>query len=433
MLRRPNVVAILFVVSGIFFLATPPVGGQVLSANQLCLQNGGESFVPNYGHGRPDSSGGKYFPSFTHWAALPGGAAGTTYPWKIAGWGWHAMLYDTFTPVWHFETCLQKSRDNPHALTMSFDYPRLFCTGDARVSGAPMPMYAGTLPGKIPLVGGNEMLFPSSMGGFDAYLNLFALAAPSYTIPSTWPFYGWRFAVSWDCASAISVPSACSIWEYTWKTTPNVSQYLVLSSDEVDCLGSPGNKGRSYSMLMDASMGNGWYFPNNGQGTGAELDMALFVCDAITIPVNRPGTGAMTNPFASYGFDVGVTTLTPLASSGAAHLGFMTEDAVGLGGDRAVLGALAISPTAGPYGSQGNRMPLGWDLVTRFLAAFSPLFFHRPAPAYPASLFGTTFGAHTPALLIPPDPVLTCLEMRFASYPVSGGAPMSASFMTTFF
>ena len=102
---------------------------------------------------------------------------------------------------------------------------------------------------------------------------------------------------------------------------PN-NQYVLLSGDELDCLGGPGNKGRNYSLISDADNGYYWFWNNACSGAAQEWAMCLFVCDTVTIPVNAPSNSG---PFAAYGFDVGSPTVTPLLSSNCIMLGFMTE------------------------------------------------------------------------------------------------------------
>ena len=138
--------------------ASPP-----LTAATLCIHNGGDSFVAGFPPGNSNQGGGKYFPSFTHWTATSMGNLGKTYPWKIRGMGWTGMQSMASGPTWYWESCLQKTRDNPYATTMSWDYPVLHCNGTVPHSGPPMPIYGGAVPSMVPIIGNNALIFPSSM------------------------------------------------------------------------------------------------------------------------------------------------------------------------------------------------------------------------------------------------------------------------------
>lgn len=405
--------------------------GPPLTSAKLCLHNGGDAYVNNPLHGFPNEGGGRYFPSFTHWTATPNEYGNC--PWKIHGWCWSGMQGKLPISNWYWAACLQKSMDNPYSPSMSFDYPALYCTGQVSHHGLPMPIYGGAVPTSIPVLGVSGFLFPSSMGGFDAHLNIFAAAAASWIIPSTQSFYAYDFAFVWDCASAFTVPSAYSIWEHVWVQKGPANQYLVLSNDEIDCLGAPGNKGRCYSLPNNYDGSYLMYWHNACNGVGVEWAMCLFVCDAVTMPVNVPGTANPTNPYSAYGFDVGIATLTPLLSSGCVSLGFMTEDGKGIGGGRVVLAAFAGAPCIGPYGKNKYRVPHGFDVLTTLTIGAAPLFMHYPGPGYPACMYGTTQGAHSNCIPFPPDPALLCAEIRYSSFATNPGMPMSASFMATYF
>jgi hypothetical protein len=159
--------------------------------------------------------------------------------------------------------------------------------------------------------------------------------------------------------------------------------------------------------------------------------MCLYLCDAVTIPVNIPGAYWGT-PYVNYGFDVGVTCLTPYLSSGNLQIGFMTQDYTGQSGGRIILAAFAGWPTVGPYGMKNYRLPHGWDILTNFFLGIPSLFIHAPQAGYPSSMFGTTYGAHSTFLPFPYDPALLCTEIIYSSYDIGNGTP-SAGFMATYF
>ncbi len=426
-----------FLLSVVFLLAIGVAFSQTIPVNQLTIHNGGEFYI----HGSsgywdfPNHGGGKYYPSFTHWSASPeaAGSGATVFPWKLGGWSWRGMQANIGGTTWYWETCLVRTQDNPYSTDMSFDYPMLYLTGQVPVSGYPNPIYGGNVPTSVPVIGGSRFQFPSSMGGFDAYMNIFATVAASWLVPSTTPFYGVKFGVYWDCASAITVPSSTSIWEFLWVKKGPYGQYLTKSGDEIDCMGNKGNPCRNYSIISDSANGQLWSWRHPGAGVDDDFAFALFLCDAITIPVNVPGDPDTRNPFASFGFDVGVPCLMPKASLNCVQLGFMTEDYTGLGGTRIPMASMALWPCIGPFGKKNYRIPHGFDVVTQLFLTLAPIFGHTPAPGYPASMMGSTTGAHSTMLPMPADPALFGAEIRYSTYAVGGGQPMSASFMATYF
>jgi hypothetical protein len=407
-----------------------------IEGNRLCIHNGSEYYTNGPYHGFPNEGGGKLFPAFSHFASTgvtdPTGL--TTWPWKISGWAWGGMQANVMGPVWVWHTCLQASVDNPAQPTMSFDYPVLFCTGVVPHTGFPMPIYGGTVPTTVAIVGGRGMIFPSSFGGFDGYLNIFAVGGASWTIPSTQPYYGWSFAFIGPCNTAIQLASGTSIWEYVWAQRGPNSQYLLLSGNESDCLGGGGNKGRNYSIIGDFDNGYLWAWLNQCTGTGVEWSMCLFLCDTISIPYNVPGAPNAANPYAVYGFDVGTGTVTPYLMSGCVNLGFVTEDWTGLnaGAGHIATASFAFWPCI-PYGKKGYRVPHGFDLLTNLFLGVSGLFYHVSTFPYPGCMFGSTTGGHSLAVPFPPDPALQCQEIRYATYDLGKGRPMSASYMVTYF
>jgi hypothetical protein len=403
-----------------------------IQANTLCVQAGGAYYVNGPFYGYPNHGGSKYFPSYAHIPAAPVSATNLVYPWKIAGWAWTGMQANQFGVTWYWETCLQSSMDNPMSSAMSFDYPVLFCTGAVAHSGSPAPTYGGNVPSSVPIVGGHAWLFPSSMGGWDAYLNIFAVGGASWTIPSTSPFYGWTFGFASPCASAITVPSGNSILQYTWSMYGPFGEYLILDGDDVDCLGGGANKGRNYSLISDVDNGYLWYWSNGCTGIQQEWAMCLWVCDTVSVPVNIPGSAAAANPFINLGFSVGAGTLTPYLSSNCVQLGFMSQDYTGLEGPRIALGAFSFSPGKATYGQKKYRLPHGWDVLTNFFVNISPLFLHIPAPGYPAAMFGTTIGMQSPFIPFPADPALLCAELTYSTWAFNNNVG-SAGYTVTLF
>jgi hypothetical protein len=389
-----------------------------IQANTLCLQSGGNSFTKMAWGFSANHGGFKYFPSYSHIPAMPMSTTNVVYPWKIAGWTWGGMQANQFGPTWIWHTVLQSSTDNPGATTMSFDYPVLYCTGTVPHSGFPMPIYGGAVPSQVPGPGGFQWVYPSSFGGFDAYLNVFASNSASWLVPSTAPFQGFDFGLFFGCgASVITVPSSDSIVQGAWDAYGPFGQYMMVSNSEVDCMSQGGsNKGRNYSVVNDADNGYLWYWLNGCNGQRNEFAMCLWVCDTVSIPINVPGTTLASNPFAPFGFDVGVGTLTPFLSSGCENLGFMTQEYTGSEGPRIALAAFGVLPPSAPYGAKKYRLPHGYDLLTSTFINIAPLFLHTPLPVYPAAVFGTTTGAHSPLVPFPADPILLCAEIKYSTF-----------------
>jgi hypothetical protein len=339
-------------------------------------------------------------------------------------------------PTWIWQTCLMESVDFTNAATMTWPYPINYALGVVNAGGPPSPLYSQTLPTSMPDVGGSVYLFPSSLGGHDAYMNIFATAKDTWNIPSTTPFYGYTFSIVLPSASAITVPSSSSIYEFVWEKKGLFGQYLVFSGDEVDCTGSKGgNKGRSYSVgSIPGGSAELYYFTNPGDGSREEWAMGIFVNDAVTIPVNKPGVSSKANPYGSFSspFDVGVATVTPNASSGQAFLKLMTNDYAHPGTSRVFLAGSPWSGPAVPYGNQGRRLPHAFDYVTQFFSLLTWVWAHNMDPGYPAPLFGTTAGGHSLAVQIPPDPALYSIELKICGFS-SSGLESSASFMVTYF
>lgn len=416
-----------------------------IQANRLTIQNGGEYYTTGGFWGFPNHGGCRYFPSFAHQPSAP---AGVTFPWKIAGWMWTGMQANIVGPVWGFETVMMRSFDNPYNVNptgfdMSFDYPQLFALGLTPVTGFPQPIYGGSLPTTVPApLGGNNFMHPSSAGGFDAYLNVFAVGAASWNIPSTAPYYGWQFAFTLPCASAITVPSGNSIWEYVYLSYDGQGgpaqngQYLILSFNEQDQAGGPGNPGRNYTVISDTDNGYLWYWTNGGAGVyGGEWEMAPFVCDTVSIPFNAPGATNASNPFTAQGFDVGIPTIMPKNSIGGQMFGIMTEDYTNstTAPTKPWIVFAAITPTpTGPINKKGFRLPHGWDVITNLFLQIAPVFQHTTTVGYPGSVFGTTAGGNTTMLNFPADPGLFGIEFFYSTYSVKTKA-VSAGYKATFF
>ena len=186
-------------------------------------------------------------------------------------------------------------------------------------------------------------------------------------------------------------------------------------------------------------MDNGyyWYWTNGCDGVGSEWAMCLWVCDAVTIPVNVPGNPSGWNPFAGYGFDVGNACLTPYLSSNCVQLGFMSEDYTGMGGSRIALAAFGFWPPVGPYGPNNYRLPHGLGPLTNVFLGIAPLFLHTPQAGYPACLMGTTTGANSMVLPFPYDPALLCAEIKYSTYALGAvpgvSPPPSAGFQAVYF
>ena len=411
---------------------------QTFDANTLCLNGGSGYTIKGARWNYPNNAVSKYFPSFAHIPATSVNQAGIIFPWKLAGWGWTGeMGANNYAPTWYWKTALQASYDNPYMSGMSFDYPLLFCNGTVTHGGAPA-IYGGLIPSYVPIVGNLQFQHPSSMGGMSGYLNIFAAAGASWMIPSTVPGtdYSFGFFFGNGCASAITVPSSASIWEVVWTRQSPYSQYLIYSC-ELDANGAAwaGNKGRNYTIMNDGDNGLLWYWGNGCNGTGEEVDYALFLCDAITIPVNVSGAW-WGQPYTGYGFDTGIACLTPFLSGGNADLGFQTQDYTGQGGTRVVLAAFG-SGAWGPYGKQNNRLPHGWDVLSNLFVNMALVFGHTPAAGYPAPMYGTTIGAHSTIIPFPAEPLLMCAEIMYSTYAVGAtpgySPPCSAGIRVTYF
>jgi hypothetical protein len=380
-----------------------------IEANELCLHNGGEYYVNGGFFGFPNHGGGRYFPEFTHTPQVKNQDNGL-YTWQLGGWFFVGMQANAHGAQWYWEVCLQISADAEASGTfnMSFDHPQRFCMGLIPHTGFPMPIYGGTLPTSLPTIGGQGWLFPSSAGGFDAYLNIFAIGSGSFNIPSTQPFYGWLFGWTVPCASAITVPSENAIWQFAWQKLGPNGQYLILSGNEMDCLGQSGlgNKARNYSVISDFDNGYLWYWTNTCNGAGQEYAMCLWVCDCVILCQNVPGATNAANPYAAYGFDVGTGAITPYMTSGAMLLGWVVIQWDEECNVYVIIGAFHSNIHV-EY--KGNKYRIVFDFLTNFMIGIGfqvpHIFF--PYPAY----WGDTAGGHTFALPVPPDPALKCARI----------------------
>jgi hypothetical protein len=433
---------------------------QTLPNSKLCLHNGSEYYVTGGFHCFPNHVATKYHPSYAHMAGLrndnfPGGY-GVDYPWKIAGWAWGGMQgFNNYGPTWYWETCLQFSRDNPrHVKTsaetfdMTWEYPVLVATGQIPHSGAPYPIYGAAVPvGICGPMGGNDWQCPSTCGGWNAYMNIFACGWASWNISGTLPGYGWTFAFTLPCDYPVCVPSVAgtapctctSIWQSSYMCKGTHDQYVLLSGNEGDCnvadRSDDGNKTRNYSIIGDCDGGWLWYWNNTCDGRGEEWGMCLMVCDTVTIPVNTPGTGG---PFA--GFDVGPATLMPYSSEGCVVIDFMTDASTPYGQCGAphfILAGFggACAPGNVPYKGGLYKLHHGWDLLTNVFLGVVGLYVHIPLPGYPACCFGTACGANTAigALWPSPSPLPVGTEITYESLALSPGFPPSAGYMVTLF
>jgi hypothetical protein len=416
-----------------------------IEANRLCMHNGGDYYIIGYEHGIANNGAGKYYPSFAHWAGTESDANPGTYPWKLRGWAWVGMQANVYGPTWFWLTGLYANVDNPYATTMSFDYPFLYCSGAVPHSGSPRIIYGGNMPGNVPSVipsplATREIVFPSSYGGFDAYLNLFWFGTGTWSIASTQPYYGWQFAFTTTAPTVVELPSMTSIWQYTWEDLGPIGQYEILSGNEMACtLTAGGNKGRNYAVINIGDAPYYGYWANNCTGGDSNWAQCLFVEDAVTIPVNVPGDAGLSNPFAYYGyaFDVAVSTVTPAAQSGSAWLQAYYEDYANPGTGRALIAGspwvglipLGTMSSALPYGPAGFRVGHPNDLVTGFFITVASIWQGTVNPGFPACMFGTTTAGISIPVPIPPLPELICFELRYSGFSFSGKAPTASYYV----
>jgi hypothetical protein len=355
------------------------------------------------------------------------------------------MQANVYGPTWFWLTGLYANVDNPYATTMSFDYPFLYCSGAVPHSGSPRIIYGGNMPGNVPSVipsplATREIVFPSSYGGFDAYLNLFWFGTGTWSIASTQPYYGWQFAFTTTAPTVVELPSMTSIWQYTWEDLGPIGQYEILSGNEMDCtLTAGGNKGRNYAVINIGDAPYYGYWANNCTGGDSNWAQCLFVEDAVTIPVNVPGDAGLSNPFAYYGyaFDVAVSTVTPAAQSGSAWLQAYYEDYANPGTGRALIAGspwvglipLGTMSSALPYGPAGFRVGHPNDLVTGFFITVASIWQGTVNPGFPACMFGTTTAGISIPVPIPPLPELICFELRYSGFSFSGKAPTASYYV----
>jgi hypothetical protein len=421
---------------------------QQIEANRLCISNGSEYYVGGVHYEHLNKGVGKYYQSFSHWAAEPAGTPGNYHwPWKIRGWAWGGMQAFLYGPTWYWLTTLTYSIDNPWATSMTWPYPLMHFLGFPH-SGFPNNIHGRVYPNWFPsAMAGRSFVLPSSNGGIDTYMNLFAWGDATWQIPSTSPFYGWNFAFTIPAASAFTLPSGISLWEWIYESLGPHGQYSLLSGNEYDCTGNtPGTaggfKGVNPLILADDIYIYGWL--NSCDGADTAYDMCLFLEDAITIPLNLPGTTNWANPYPYWGyqFDVGTGTLTPNSSSNVLLFQPQYEDYSRPGRLRFVLvgspwvGFLPLGTPAPcvPYGPVGNRVPHTWDLLTdTFLGILGLTQSIAPHGLYPACIFGTTIGSLGGAFGPLPVPNnFGGVELRICGADTAG-QPCTASYMITFF
>jgi len=421
---------------------------QQIEANRLCISNGSEYYVGGVNYAHLNKGVGKYYPSYSHWAAQGICEGGTCFwPWKVRGWAWGGMQAILYGPTWYWLTTLTYSIDNPWTTSMTWPYPLMHFLGFPH-SGFPNNIHGRTYPNWFPSAMAKRFfILPSSNGGIDTYMNLFVWGQATFMIPTTSPFYGWNFAFTVPAASAFTLPSGISIYEAVFESLGPNGQYCLLSGNEYDCTGNTpgtagGYKGVNPLFLWDDLYIYGWL--NSCTGADTAYDMCLFLEDAVTIPVNLPGTTNWANPYPYWGyqFDVGTGTVTPNSSSGVLQFQAQYEDYSRPGRVRFVLVGspwiafvpLGTPAPALPYGPVGNRLPHGWDIVTQSFLGIWP-FTQSQAPhgLYPACIFGTTIGSlGGPFGPLPVPNNFGGVELRICGADLAG-APCTASYMVTFF
>jgi hypothetical protein len=408
-----------------------------IEANQLCIHNGSDYYIGGLDHRHPNNGGGKYYPSYLHIPATDG----PPWQWKIAGWSFAGMKATNFIyTTWIWESCLQYSLDNPYATTMTFVYPKVYCDGTIPHTGSYSTVYGGVVPTSVAVVGGQGIVYPSNNGSTGPYLNLFFVASGVWNIASTSPYYGWIMGWSLPCASAVTIPSAYSIYQFTWENAGYNQgfdmQYLLLSGNEMDCTGTAGgNKGKNYTIGSLYDQGYYYYWDNACQGADSEWAGCLFVCDIVSIPVNyQPASTTDKGVFAPYEFDVGSATVTPAVSTGQAYLQMYTNNQVnGFNGEgRILLAGWNASGGGTPYGPMGNRVPHSIDIFALFFLGIAPVWYHVTLDGFPGCLWPNSRGGYSGKVPIPPLPQLMCLELIYSSFSANGGAP-SAGYMVCMF
>jgi hypothetical protein len=411
-----------------------------IEANRLCLHNGSE-YYSNAGwmpHTSVNDGAGGYFPSYTHWAPTEG--PGGDYPWKIRGFAWSGMQGNNYGCDWYWGELLATSVDNPYATAMTFDYMRNYCTGLSPHAGHPWVVYGGThdtLP--APFLS-KDMVFPSSTGGFDDYLNAFVAVATGFNTTSVQPFYGWNFAFTWPTSGMEYVPSQTSIYFFTWENfeigSQGYAQYQLLSGNEMDCTQLLGaNKGHNH--YLGAVGDTNWFFYQNNTCTGgqAKWEMCLFLEDAITFPLNTPGATNAANPYQADGFDVGIATVCPNMSSTQWTHQIYYEDYDSPGDNYLAIGSIpAFNAKSSPW--SGYRFPGSlWfhgDPVAALYLAASVITQTTVNSGFTAAVFGTTVGGVSlPYPFF--DLIAKCFEVRIWGFNTSNFRPEGAGFMFCMF
>ncbi|MBU0754427.1 MAG: hypothetical protein KJ645_04765, partial [Planctomycetes bacterium] len=415
---------------------------QQINANRLCLHNGAEYFI-----GLTDKTGdntgcGKYYPAPQHWAGKgqnPG--PNNHWPWKLQGWAWSANQGYIYGPTWYWVTTLGYSVDNPYATTMTWPYPFMHFAGLTH-NGFPGHIYSHVYPVAAPSVlFKRRTIVPSSLGGLDATdANNLAFGATTFTIASTAPLYGWNFGYSGPAASAFTLPSNISIYQYVYEGLGPYGQYQALSANEWDCTSATGGtKGRNHMLFRD----DNYIYTYTNPCTGGFITwgMCLFVTDAVAIPVNIPGALNPHNPFAyaGYTFDVGEGCVTPLSSSNQLQFQMTYEDYQNPGTSRFMLMGspwvnyvpLGVKANCIPFGPVGNRLAHTVDALTDTAFTLLPFTVSGASGLYPACMWGTTIGA-LGGIPLPLPNYFGGLEIKFTGISTTGRTP-SASFHVTYF
>ncbi|MBU0755441.1 MAG: hypothetical protein KJ645_09910 [Planctomycetes bacterium] len=431
----------LFLWISMFICST--ITAQQINANRLCLNNGGEYYSTIHGI---DSGVGKYYPSFAHCPGkgIDSGFHQWHWPWKIRGWAWGGMQSDSYGPTWYWVTTLSYSVDNSYSTTMTWPYPLMYFYGIPH-NDFPNNLYKFTYPSFEPWVPdalvNKSIILPSSAGGISSTINLFACGAITWFIPSTTPFYGFNFGFVSPVASAMTLPSGISIYQWVYNSMGPFDQDVSLSGNEIDCMGLGGIKTKSHAIASDNVYV--YYWPNYCSGADSEWDMCLFLNDAVSIPVNIPGASNEANPYSVWGyqFDVGGAVLTPNLSSTQLLFQMTYEDCENPGTSRFMLMAspwLNFTPFGTnahciPFGPSGNRLPHGWDLLTDVAMEMIPFTIsNAPSGLYPACTFGTTIGSLGGVAIPLYYPEFIGLELKFSGISTTGRSP-SASILVTYF
>jgi hypothetical protein len=329
---------------------------------------------------------------------------------------------------------LQGSVDNPYQTAMTFDYPVLYCLGTSPHTGHPWVVYGATQTNLPAPFDYKDWSFPSSLGGFDDYFNVFEYGATSWSVPSTQPFYGWNFGFIFETSGMAFLPSNVSIYQYTYEGWGTSGQYQLLSGNEMDCtqlLG--GNKGKNYYL---GSVGDtNWFFYQANDCTGGQAmwAMCLFLEDAVTFPVNRAGATNSSNPYEDQGFDAGVATLMPNMSSTQWSFQALYEDYDSDGDSYICIGSIPALGTQN-WKKAGQRLPgrFTGDPVAQLFYSLNPLVKGTVNSGFAACQWATTVGGLGPFPIPFYDLIAKCFEVRLWGFNINDNEP-TAGFMFTMF